>query len=214
MPGLSTAEEGAAARMKVVEHLEVVGITLDELLERNGVTELDLLSIDVEEHQSSVLAGFDLERWQPKLVCIEDDGPISIPWFKERGYEPIERYRDRDISNWYFAPKALALAANARATERGREEIRKREAIRASAAPDSPVRAYGIPRYLLGPDGLPVLNPRWEVANAAVAAAASQAPEQAVPAHGVVPGAAEVSTQPPSLPHTPSTAARQSNNAN
>jgi FkbM family methyltransferase len=157
-PGMSTAEKGVADHLKVVGELEVRGITLDDLLERNGVKEIDLLSIDVEGHQKSVLAGFDLQRWKPKLVCVEDDGLFSVPWFKERGYEPIERYRLRDIANWYFAPKELAQAANARETERGREEARKRAALMASAPEDSLIRSYA-PQYVLGSDGLPKPNP-------------------------------------------------------
>ncbi len=75
----------------MVGELQVPTITLDDLLERNGVKHIDFLSIDVEGHQKEVLDGFDLQRWRPALVCVEDDGPISVPWFKARGYEPIER---------------------------------------------------------------------------------------------------------------------------
>jgi len=35
-------------------------------------------------------------------------------------YAPIERYRFRDVTNWYFAPAEIAAAANARETDRGR----------------------------------------------------------------------------------------------
>jgi len=93
---------------------------------------------------------------------IEDDGELSIPWFKERGYAPIERYRARDIVNWYFAPVEIAAKVNARETERGREERRKMEEMLAKEPSGSSVRAYWTPKYLLGPDGMPVLNPRWE----------------------------------------------------
>lgn len=159
--GLSTAEPEVAASLEVVDEIEVPSITLDDLLERYGVTRIDLLSIDVEGHQEEVLGAFDLQRWRPELVCIEDDGPFAVPWFKQRGYEPIERYRLRDAVNWYFAPAAAAAAANARETERGREERRKAEERWANEAPGSGLRAYATAKYVLGPDGLPVLNPRW-----------------------------------------------------
>lgn len=159
--GLSTAEQDVAKDLAVVGEIEVPGITLDDLLERQGVTEIDLLSIDVEGHQKAVLAGFDLQRWHPKLVCIEDDGPLVVPWFKERGYAPIERYRFRDVVNWYFAPTELAAAANARETDRGREEMRKREELLKAAPADSPLHGFATPMYVLNSDGMPVPNPRW-----------------------------------------------------
>ena len=89
-----------------------------------------------------MLAGFDLKRWHPQLVCVEDDGPFSVAWFKARGYEPIERYRLRDVVNWYFAPRDLAAAANARDTERGREERRSAKLSSAAAPRAHPLRAY------------------------------------------------------------------------
>jgi len=169
--GLSTAERDVAERLKIAGELKVPGIRLDDLLERSGVTEVDFLSIDVEGHQQAVLAGFDVQRWRPELVCVEDDGPITIPWFRERGYAPIERYRARDVVNWYFAPAELAAAANARETERGREELRKREALLAKEPPGSMMRIYATPKYVLGPDGLPVANPAWTSPSDAVAEA-------------------------------------------
>jgi len=165
--GLSTAEPDIASKLKATDEIEVPGITLDDLFERYGVTKIDLLSIDVEWHQEQVLAGFDLERWRPELVCIEDDGGFSVPWFKERGYAPIARYRARDIVNWYFAPEDLAAAANARQTERGREEARKMEEALAREPRGSPLRLYWTPKFLLGPDGLPLFNARWELPPAA-----------------------------------------------
>ncbi len=185
--GLSTAEKDLAKDLTVVGEIQVPGITLDDLLARQGVTELDFLSIDVEGHQQEVLAGFDVQRWKPKLVCIEDDGPLSVAWFKERGYEPIERYRFRDVVNWWFAPKDEARAANARQTERGREEARKRAELLAKEPPDSPARVYMTPKYLLGPDGNTMQNPAWHPSAephghlAAAAAGASRAADSPSP---------------------------------
>jgi len=173
--GLSTAEKDVAKDLPVVGEIQVPGVTLDDLLARQGVTELDFLSIDVEGHQQEVLAGFDVQRWKPKLVCIEDDGPLSVAWFKERGYEPIERYRFRDIVNWYFAPRDAARAANARQTERGREEARKRAALLAKEPPGSPAQIYMVPKYVLGPDGQAMQNPDWHPPAEHAAAAAAGA---------------------------------------
>ena len=174
--GNSTAEKDVARHLNVVGELKVPGITLDDLLARNGVLHVDLLSIDVEGHAAAVLAGFDLQRWKPELVCIEDDGTLVVPWFKERGYAPIARYRMRDVANWYFAPAQAARAADARETARGREEADRREKLLASEPPESPVHLLMNAQYVLGPDDTLHLNLRWQQAMAnAHAAAADQA---------------------------------------
>lgn len=153
---LSTAKKDVAARRNVIEEIKVPTITLDDLLERNAVKEIDLLSIDVEGSHQEVLAGFSLNRWQPKLVCIEEEGMFAIPWFRERGYEPIERYRDRDIVNWYFAPKAEADAANSRQSPAGEKAMMERRAMLAAEPASSPIRTWYQPKVVLDPLGQPV----------------------------------------------------------
>lgn len=203
--GRSTAEKDFAKDLNVIGELQVPGITLDDLLARNGVEHVALLSIDVEGHTKAVLAGFDLKRWRPELVCVEDDGMLVVPWFKERGYEPIARYRLRDIANWYFAPKAAAAAADARETERGRDEAAKREKLLTSEPPESPVHLMVSAPVVLGADGMPRPNPRWKEA---VARAQQAAAEKA--AAGAAPGA---STAPSSTPAAPDVAAAPSHTA-
>lgn len=176
--GLSTTEPDIAQRLTIVGEIEVPSITLDDLLERQGVTRVDFVSIDVEGHQKAVLVGFDVQRWKPDLVCIEDDGLLSIPWFKARGYEPIERYQLRDVVNWYFAPVELARAAQARDTERGRAERKKRDEIFARSKPGAFIEGYLVAPYVLGADGMPVPNPRYR----APAAASTNAPVSPTPA--------------------------------
>ncbi|MBM4243955.1 MAG: FkbM family methyltransferase [Deltaproteobacteria bacterium] len=172
--GNSTAEKDVARHLNVVGELQVPGITLDDLLARNGVRHVDLLSIDVEGHTAAVLAGFDLQRWKPELVCVEDDGTLVVPWFKERGYAPIARYRLRDVANWYFAPQQAARAADARETARGREEADRREKLLASEPLESPVQLLMNPRYILGPDGTLRPNLRWQEAMAKANATAAE----------------------------------------
>lgn len=47
--------------------------TLDSILEENQVVPgFDLLSIDVEGHEMELFKGFNLARWQPRLVLLED----------------------------------------------------------------------------------------------------------------------------------------------
>lgn len=47
--------------------------TLDSILEENHIKEnFDLISIDVEGHEIELFKGFDIKRWRPKLVLLED----------------------------------------------------------------------------------------------------------------------------------------------
>lgn len=53
--------------------LEVPTMTLDEILiAANAPRHFDFLSIDVEGHELEVLRGFDCQRWEPRLVLLED----------------------------------------------------------------------------------------------------------------------------------------------
>ena len=46
--------------------------TLDWCLNEFGVTHMDVLSIDVEGSELDVLAGFDIGKWRPKVIVIEN----------------------------------------------------------------------------------------------------------------------------------------------
>ena len=91
-----------------IREVEVPAITLNDLLEQKGVTEIDFLSMDIEGHEPAALAGFDIERFAPELVCIEapqNPDPI-LNYFEQHGYRRIDRYLEFDQVNWYFQPRA------------------------------------------------------------------------------------------------------------
>ena len=47
--------------------------TLDDILEQaEAPMPIDFVSIDVEGHEVEVLSGFDLARWRPRLILVED----------------------------------------------------------------------------------------------------------------------------------------------
>ena len=82
-------------------------ITLNELLKAQGVIQLDFLSMDIEGAEPQALAGFDIERFRPELVCIEastDNRDALLGYFKEHDYERIIAYAPNDSVNWYFRP--------------------------------------------------------------------------------------------------------------
>jgi FkbM family methyltransferase len=90
------------------EEIHVPTITLTQLLDQNHIAKIDFMSMDIEGHEPPALAGFDIERFQPALVCIEakvqNREPI-LKYFTAHGYERIDQYLEHDQTNWYFTPK-------------------------------------------------------------------------------------------------------------
>jgi len=93
------------------EEVQVETVSLDDLLDREGVTKVDLLAMDIEGHEPKALAGFDIDRFRPELAVIEntltnDGSDPVLQYFHEHGYELIEKYRKYDAVNRYFERKA------------------------------------------------------------------------------------------------------------
>lgn len=105
-PQLSTAHRGQLAG-RDHEAREVPTITLDDLLERDGVDRIDFLTMDIERWEPQALAGFDIARFKPALVCIESHEAVNaeiLRYFSRHGYERIDAYLSLDERNWYFRP--------------------------------------------------------------------------------------------------------------
>lgn len=49
----------------------VPATTIDEILEKNNIVQIDFVSIDVEGHEMSVLREFTLQKYQPLLLVVE-----------------------------------------------------------------------------------------------------------------------------------------------
>lgn len=87
--------------------VRVPTITLDDLLDREGVEAIDFLNMDIELWEPKALAGFDVERFQPKLVCIEAHPEVRqdiLDYFAFHGYTVLGKYLRVDVHNLYFAP--------------------------------------------------------------------------------------------------------------
>jgi FkbM family methyltransferase len=115
--GLSSTQRGMASGKQFgldlePEQVHIETITLDDLLDREGVTKIDLLAMDIEGHEPKALAGFDIERFQPELAVIErppdsargGEGDV-YRYFEQHGYELIEKYLSFDAVNIYFKRK-------------------------------------------------------------------------------------------------------------
>src|SRR5207253_9282795 len=77
---------------------------LDDILqEAEAPVPIDLLSIDVEGHELEVLRGFDLHRWKPRLMMIEDHvADLSKHYMLiANGYRLIRRVGN---NGWYVPP--------------------------------------------------------------------------------------------------------------
>ncbi|MEM9819878.1 MAG: FkbM family methyltransferase [Bacteroidota bacterium] len=95
---------------KIVRGKEIAlpAITLNQLLEKHAIESIDFLSIDVEQSELKALRGFDLQRFQPSLVCIEVDRETKdqiLTYFEQHQYKWIKEYVHWDQVNWYFTPK-------------------------------------------------------------------------------------------------------------
>ncbi len=81
---------------------EVQVMTLDEILEEGSVSQIDFLSIDVEGLELDVLRGFNIQKYRPRLLIIEDNLPnrLKVHWhLKRNGYQLVKR---TGCNNWYI----------------------------------------------------------------------------------------------------------------
>jgi len=89
------------------KEVEVPTITLNDLLDSEGVKKIDFMSIDIELWEPKALAGFDVERFRPELVCIEAHPKVRqqiIDYFARHHYVVVGKYLRADVNNLYFTP--------------------------------------------------------------------------------------------------------------
>jgi FkbM family methyltransferase len=106
-PHSSLKRELAVTGIVASATIEVPVRTLDDILaEAKAPAPIDFVSIDVEGHEVEVLSGFDLARWQPRLLLIEDHvaGLATHRLLTRAGYRLIRR---TGLNGWYV-PRAQA----------------------------------------------------------------------------------------------------------
>lgn len=87
--------------------VKVPEITLNTLLDREGIRRIDFLSMDIEQAEPAALAGFDIRRFRPRLVCVELQSATKtaiLAYMSRNGWVELERYRQFDSVNGWFAP--------------------------------------------------------------------------------------------------------------
>jgi len=88
--------------------VDVPTITLTDLLDAEKVTKVDFLSMDIELWEPKALAGFDIDRFRPELVCIEAHPQVRqqlLDYFAGHRYVVVGKYLRADINNLYFTPQ-------------------------------------------------------------------------------------------------------------
>ena len=82
-------------------------ITLDDLLNSQGIGRIDFLSMDIELHEPKALAGFDVQKFKPALVCVEAHPEVRqqiLDYFAARDYVVVAKYLRADAQNLWFMP--------------------------------------------------------------------------------------------------------------
>lgn len=92
-------------RSSVESQITVNVRPLDLILEDNNVNNLDFVSIDVEGTQYDVLLGFDLQKWKPRLLLVEDHllDKKSHHLIVSQNYRLVKRTL---FNNWYIPASA------------------------------------------------------------------------------------------------------------
>ena len=86
---------------------QVPTTTLNMVLEQAGIATIDFMSMDIELSEPKALAGFDIRRYHPALVCIESHQEVRqqiLDYFTRRSYVVVAKYLRADSQNLYFAP--------------------------------------------------------------------------------------------------------------
>jgi FkbM family methyltransferase len=136
---LSTADAKAAEAGGQHETRKLKTATLNALLESQGVKKVNLMNMDIELWEPQALAGFDIDKYKPDLVCIEMHPPVRKQiddYFAKHGYVAIDPYTSWDGTNAYFIPKEALPKFLAR------KDVDGLAAQEAKPAPDSAADAH------------------------------------------------------------------------
>ncbi len=92
---------------KKAQEVDVTTITLNDLLDSEKVQRIDFMSMDIETWEPKALAGFDIDRFKPQLVCIEVHDEVRqqiIDYFARHRYVVVGKYLRADPVNLYYTP--------------------------------------------------------------------------------------------------------------
>ena len=99
---------------------QVRTITLNDLLDTAGVAKVDFVSMDIELAEPKALAGFDIQRFKPRLFAVEAHSDIRqqlLDYFASHRYRVVGRYLRADPANLWFAPADTAVPGGVHAND-------------------------------------------------------------------------------------------------
>jgi FkbM family methyltransferase len=105
VPGAMGSPEGDAEHLRkgsAVQGIEpsvirVPALTFNAVLEKHGISRIDLLSLDVEGFELPALSGLDLERFGPCWILVEVRDRAAVDRFLEARYEPVAELSHHDV---------------------------------------------------------------------------------------------------------------------
>jgi FkbM family methyltransferase len=103
----SSSEEFTARYGSPGQAREVPATTLTSVLDQAGIRKIDYLSMDIELAEPKALAGFDIDRFKPDLVCIEAHPEVRqqiLDYFARHQYVLAGKYLRVDPHNLHFQP--------------------------------------------------------------------------------------------------------------
>jgi hypothetical protein len=103
----SQSKDFAEARGGGAGEIRTQTTTLDDVLERSGISKVDFLTMDIELAEPAALAGFSIQRFKPTLACVEGHVPVRqeiLNYFARNGYVIVGKYLRADSHNLWFAP--------------------------------------------------------------------------------------------------------------
>jgi FkbM family methyltransferase len=96
---LEQAHVSAGAAVQGIQpySIKVPARTLTSVLETHRIRDIDLLSLDVEGFESSVLRGLDFQKYRPKFMLIEARFRKEIEEVIFPIYAPVEELSEHDV---------------------------------------------------------------------------------------------------------------------
>ena len=110
-----------------IERVPVAVRRVDEILAEAGIARLDFATIDVEGAELEVLQGFDLARWQLRVLVVEDNSGGQDR--RVRQHLAAQGYRcflHAGLNDWYAAAGDARLLTPARRAADFRRQLRAR----------------------------------------------------------------------------------------
>jgi hypothetical protein len=97
---------------KVGGDVDIITVTLNDLLAGSHVRAFDFLSMDIELSEPKALAGFDIQRFKPSLACVEAHPQVRqqiLDYFAANHYNVVGKYLRVDTLNLWFMPAGASV---------------------------------------------------------------------------------------------------------